>query len=103
MEEVRSLYPVIGLCSYIGTVFRVEGSRKRMDPAFLPKRGMPCSSWHRRSLRAYLAHSVLKVVLHKSIPTQIRHFILYISSSKRSVDAFMGELLCSKRRERHFV
>jgi len=36
----------------------------------------------RRILGGYLIQSVSKVVLQKSIPTQIRQLILYISNSK---------------------
>ena len=34
------------------------------------------------TVRSYLSQSVCKVVLHKSIPTQIRQHFLYISNSK---------------------
>jgi hypothetical protein len=35
------------------------------------------------SLQAFLTQNVFEVVIQKSIPTQIRQFILYISNRKR--------------------
>ena len=40
--------------------------------------------------QVYLSQNVFQVVLQKSIPTQIRLLILYISNSKGYVDGFMG-------------
>ena len=45
----------------------------------------------------YLTQSVFKCVLQKSIPTQIRQPILYLSNSKRLVDGFVGGLPSGKR------
>ena len=42
--------------------------------------------------RYYLAQSVLGVVWQKSILTQARQLILYISNSEQQVDDFVGEL-----------
>ena len=42
------------------------------------------------------------VVLPKSIPTQIRQLVLYISYSKGSVDVFVGDLTSAKRLNKHF-
>ena len=44
-------------------------------------RWSPCSP-HTDTLLAYLTASVYKVVLQKSIPTQVRQLILYISNNK---------------------
>ena len=41
--------------------------------------------------------------LQKSIPTQIRQLILYISNSEGYVDGFVGEWTCAKRLEKHCV
>ena len=50
--------------------------------------------------RYYLTQSVLNVVLHKSITTQIRQLTLYISNSIGSVDGFLWELTYAKRVEK---
>ena len=44
----------------------------------------------------HLTESVYKVVLQKSIPTQIRQLILYISDDEGYVDEFVGELTFAK-------
>ena len=44
-----------------------------------------------------------KVVLQKSIPTQIRQHIPYISNSQAYVDGFVGESTSAKRLHKHFV
>ena len=49
-----------------------------------------------------LIQSVFKVVLQKSIPTQIRQRVLYISNSKGYVDGFVEELPSAKRLYKHF-
>ena len=54
-------------------------------------------------LLTYLTQSVFKVVLHESIPTQIRQLILYIINSQGYVDGFVGELTSAKRLSKHFV
>ena len=41
---------------------------------------------------SYLTHNVFKVVLQKSIPTQIRQLFIHIINSKGYVDGFVGEL-----------
>ena len=43
------------------------------------------------------APSVLKVVLQKSIYTQIRQLVVYISHSRGQVEEFVGELTSAKR------
>jgi len=48
-------------------------------------------------LGSYLTQSACKLVLHNSIPTQIRRLILYISSSKGQGDEFVGEVTSAKR------
>jgi len=52
---------------------------------------------------AYLTESVYKVVSQKSIPTQIRQLIFYISNSKEYVDGFVRELTFAKRLYKHFL
>ena len=47
--------------------------------------------------RSYLTETVYKVVLRKSIPAQIRQFILYISHDKGLVDEFVRELTVAKQ------
>ena len=50
-----------------------------------------------------LSHTkCFEVVSQKSIPTQIRQLILYISNSKGWVDGFVGELTSAKRIQKHF-
>ena len=51
----------------------------------------------RRVARAYHKESVNKVVLQKSIPTQIRQPILYHYQYKKQVDGFMRELTFAER------
>jgi hypothetical protein len=53
--------------------------------------------------KAYLTKSVDKVVLQKSIPTQIHQLILYISNSKGQADGFVGQLTSAKRLQKHLV
>ena len=50
-----------------------------------------------RTSRFHITQSALEAVLKKSIPTQIRQLILYISNSKGQVDRFVGELASAKR------
>ena len=50
-----------------------------------------------------LSHSVFAFVLQKSIPTQIRQLVLYISSNAGSVDGFVGGVTYAKRLQKHFV
>ena len=52
---------------------------------------------------ACLTESAHKVVVKKSIPTQIRQLILYISNDKDSVDGFVRESIFAKRRYKHFM
>ena len=48
--------------------------------------------------RYLVAHRVfLIVVLQKSIPTQIRQLVLYLSNSEKYVDGFVGKLTSAKR------
>ena len=56
----------------------------------------PCADFN-------LTESVFNVVLQKSIPTQIRKLILYISMSEERVDEFMRELTSAKRLCKHLV
>jgi len=44
-----------------------------------------------------LSHTKFFKSVCKSIPTQIRQLILYISNSKGEVDGFVGELTSAKR------
>ena len=48
-------------------------------------------------MKVYLTQSVFEVVLQKSILTQIRQLILYMSNSKGQVDGFVGKLTSAKR------
>ena len=57
-------------------------------------------SQHRVRLRrrtGYITQLFFKVVLQKSIPTQIRQLILYITYSKGCLDGFVGESTSAKR------
>ena len=49
-------------------------------------------------LRVDLTSSVLRDISQKSIPTQIRQLILYISNIEGQVDGFVGVLTSAKRR-----
>ena len=52
-----------------------------------------------RTENAFLSHiSVYKVVLQKSIPTQIRQLVLYISNNEGQVDGYVRGLTFVKRR-----
>ena len=64
----------------------------------------PSPSFEPDALRApiervplYLTQSVFKDDLQKSIPTQLRQLILYISNRKGYVDGFVGELTSATR------
>ena len=46
--------------------------------------------------RSYLTQSVYKVVLQKSIPTEIRQLDLYISNDNEHIDGFVRELTFAK-------
>ena len=59
---------------------------------------MPIASPH-----LYLTQSAFKVIVQKSIPTQIRRLILHISKDKGYVDGFLGELIFAKRYKKHFM
>ena len=52
---------------------------------------------------AYRTESVYKVVLQKSIPTQIRQLILYVSNNEGYVDEFVRELAFAERLSGHFL
>ena len=45
--------------------------------------------------------SVFKVALQKSVPTQIRQLILYMSNGRELVDEFEGGLTPAKRLDEH--
>ena len=45
----------------------------------------------------YLTQSVFEVVFTKSIPTRIRHLILYISNTKGKFDGFLRELTFARQ------
>jgi len=51
----------------------------------------------------YLTQSVFKVVLHKSIPTQIRGLILYFCNITGYVDEFVWQLTSAKRFQKHLL
>ena len=51
---------------------------------------------------SYLTHSLFEVVLQKSIPTQTRQLILYLSNSKGSVDGYVVKLTFAKPLDKHF-
>ena len=72
-------------------VLRKEGSRRGSE---LPAPGGEAS---------YLTQRFFRVVLQKSVLTQIWHLVLYISNSKGQVDELVGELTSAKRLEKHFV
>ena len=50
-----------------------------------------------------LIESVYEVVLQKSIPTQIRKHIRYMSNDKRVADGFVGESTFAKRLYKLFL
>jgi len=50
-----------------------------------------------RHLHYYITQSIFKIVLQKSLPTQIRHLILYTSNSTGYVDGFVGDLTSAKQ------
>ena len=52
---------------------------------------------------SYLTKSLSQVVLQKSIPTQIRQLLLYISNDEGLIDGFVRELTFAKRRCKHFL
>ena len=52
---------------------------------------------------SYLTQSVFKVVLQKSIPTQMRQLTLYTGNSGGYVDGFVGKLNSAKRLQKHLV
>jgi len=53
--------------------------------------------------RPYLAESIWKVALQKSILAQICPFILSISNDEGYVDGFMRELTSADRLHEHFL
>ena len=53
-----------------------------------------------RAHQLHLTESVDKVVLHKSIPAQIRQLILYIRNIEGQVDGCMGELTSARKIKR---
>ena len=57
-------------------------------------------SWHvnwKQVCSLISQNNVFEVVLRKSVPTKIRHIILYISDSKGQVDEFVGGLTVATR------
>ena len=62
-------------CRVQGVRCRVQGSGCRVQGAGCRVQGVGLGS----RCRVYLAHSVLKGVLRKSIPTQIRQFIPWLT------------------------
>ena len=54
-------------------------------------------------MRSHLTHSVVKAVLQKSVPTQIRRLTFHISHSEAYVDGFVGELTSANRISKHPV
>ena len=74
---------------------------------FLPKAAAVSngSKWFMISyvVRPYLTDSINKVFLKKSITTQIRRRILYISNDNGSVNEFVRELTFVKRLCKHFM
>jgi len=53
--------------------------------------------------KPYLTESVHKIVLQKSISTQIRQLIFCISNNEGQVDGFVGELILAKRLYTYFL
>ena len=51
----------------------------------------------------HFAQRVFRVVLQKSIPTQIRQLILYARNSKGRADGFGGGVTSAKRLQKHFA
>ena len=73
------------------------------DPATCFRHPLMRAHTHKHTHKTHTAESVYDVVLQKSIPTQIRQLILYISNSQGSVDGFVRELTSAERLSKTFV